>query len=273
MSSTTKVAARKRREERPAQPTRHVAHSALWIAVLSCVALWGSWPAQSQDGGANAARGAEAASGAVGEVIFKDLPPHVDNLGQTGFHWRVPAVPKARTTRPPLDQMVVVLSHEEEKRSPEDITAVVKGYRIEPRVIVAAPNTTLHVEHQGQGAIHIEAVGRGGIKPLTLDEPGHQAKLSLDKPGRYILQATEYTSVLTYVIVTDSIAESTLQATSRDRAQFNLGDVPAGRYELKIYYQGKLVLEEKVEVNAEGALNKPGFLLNREDWQRVTQLP
>lgn len=273
MSTTTKNAAQELHEESPAQLNRRVVRSTLWIAVLLGVVLWGAWPAQSQNKRANAAKDVEAPSGAVGEVFFKDLPPHIDNLGQTGFHWRMPAVMQARTTRPPLDQMIVVLSHDEEKRSPEDTSAVIKGYSIEPRVIVAAPNTTLHVEHQGQDAVRLEAVGRSGIEPLTLKEPGSKAKLSLDKPGRYILQAMEYTSILTYVIVTDSIADSTLQATSNDRAQFDLGDVPAGSYELRIYYQGKIVLEEKVEVNAEGALIKPGFLLNREDWQRVTQLP
>ncbi len=225
------------------------------LMVWALCAGWHSF-AQSQDN-----------TNVTGQVVFKDLPPNLDNTADTGFFWRIPALPHDGN-RPPLDQIQVVLTHTKRARDAQPAKINVDAHSVSPGTMVVAPGTTIDFTNQGQSPVELYVVGRSNIEPLSLQKEGDSAKIALDKPGRYLFQSAAATSAQACVIVTSSVADAGLVGVSSKKARFDLGQVEPGTYQLQIYFRGTRVLEEKVRVSQQGKLDKESFLLTGADLQQ-----
>ncbi len=232
--------------------------SSLWFALASFALAFGG--------------SAQAQEGTQGTILFQNIPSDLDNIASTGFRWRLPVTPQPIQGRLPLSQMRVVLVKEGEARPAVAARATIKGYRVEPLTMVVAPHTALTFSNKGSEEVTMAVVGRSSVTALKIDSE-REGEVVLDKPGRYLFRATDYTSVLSYVIVVESVADSALTATAPDEASFDLGQVPAGSYELRVYFQGAPILQKSVEVSQEGKFNEGRFLLTREEFQKILDRP
>jgi hypothetical protein len=203
--------------------------------------------------------------GLRGTLIFEDIPVDLTQLMDKDFNWRFQALQDERRSKVPLEEMKVVVIHSESQQNPRAASLKISGYQIHPRSMVLPPGSTVSFKNEGVDLI-VKVEGRSGVEPMVFDGEKSSAKQTLDKPGRYIFRATNYTSVVSYVNVLTSFADSNLTSSGPEKAEFNLGDVPKGSYELRVYFRGTMVLTEKIIVNSKGKSNESRFLITRSDF-------
>ena len=226
------------------------------LALFLCASLW---PASIQAQDAEVAEG-EQARELKGTLIFEDIP---SALFTDHIHWRIPVAVSRTASALPLEDMQVVLVHPEQHRTSATATLEIASYKIQPRTLTVPPGTTIELVNKDFDVTMIVA-GRSKIEGMKLDKENPTARKVLDKPGRYLFRATNYTSVLSYVIVTKSVADSVVTSTAHKEAEFNLGEVSKGSYELRIYFRGTIVLNKKIRVNSAGRSNESRFLITRD---------
>lgn len=239
-----------------------------WWAVCGLV-LWAA-PALAQDPGPDPAL--DAPQGVVGRVFFESVPAGSDNPGNASFYWRVPAAglvhDGARAL--PLDQLTVVLTGGAAPSKGGEARVALRGYQPHPRTLVVAPGTALRFSNEDPHPYRLEVPGRDQ-PPVSLAEAGQEGsaqEVTLDRAGRFVFMDPRMPSASLYVVVARVTAASGLVPDGPSEARFELGALPPGRYRMEMYFRGELLkgMSRDVEVDAQGALNPPRFLIKREDF-------
>jgi hypothetical protein len=199
-----------------------------------------------------------------GALFFEDVPPQVDNFGDTSYLWRIQLAPHGPQL--PLDQMLVTVQRQGEKPRPAQIQ--LRGYRAWPRVLALPQGSTLTVRNGDPLSYSLAFEGRP-LEPLELPSAGSSASVTLDKPGRYALLDPAFASTTCYVVVAPVVASSALRQGKDGEALFDLGALAAGSYQIEFYFQGERMpsMSRQVQVSADGTLTPARFLITRKDFQ------
>lgn len=218
--------------------------------------------ARSQDPGA----GAQVTPTVRGALFFEGVPPQLDNFADTSYLWRVQMEPHPQQL--PLDQLLVVVQRQDAQASPAKVE--LRGYRAWPRALAVPQGSTLTVSNQDPLSYSLSFEGRP-MEALELPGAGSQASVTLTRPGRYVLMDPAFTSTTCYVVVAPAVATATLEQGGQGEALFDLGQLPAGSYQMEFYFQGERMpsMGRQVQVSADGTLTPARFLITRKDFQSI----
>jgi plastocyanin len=164
-------------------------------------------------------------------------------------HWRVEngVLPVGPRLPDPRSDVVVMLeggpareAKKEEKAA--TVTVQLKGLRLDPRVVVAAPGTSVTFKNEDRVPHTLYADGAQTAIPPEPTPSGTSRTVKLTGRGEYTVRDQDWPHIEGAVVITDAYA-----VQCDDKGQFKT-DVPEGRYVLKVWYHGAWVHSQPIEV-------------------------
>lgn len=168
--------------------------------------------------------------------------------------WRIdngilPVVPRAID---PRTECVLMLQPRGEskakdarKPSEETITVEVRGLRLQPSVIAVPVGATLEIKNEDRVPHTLyTAAPEETVLPLRPTPAGATRQERMQRAGVFTLLDDELPHVRGWIIVTDGAT-----AMRPDEKGAFRGEVPDGRYTLRLYFRGNIVVERDLDVS------------------------
>jgi len=169
--------------------------------------------------------------------------------------WRIdngilPVVPRAID---PRSECIVMLQPRSEgktkdSKKEETVNIEIRGLRLQPSVIAVPVGAMLDIKN-GDRVPHTlyTAAPEETVLPLRPTPAGATRQEKMQRPGVFTLLDDELPHVRGWIIVTDGAT-----AVRPDEKGAFRGEVPDGRYTLRLYFRGNVVVERELDVS-----NKP----------------
>ncbi len=205
------------------------------------------------------ALGAQALAAEVkGQLLLGAYQPAAkEKSPRAGFHWELEnGVKEVVRDRVPARELAVVLVGEGPSTVAERIEVPFSGGALSPSTLVVRVGTTLRMRNDDEIGHELYAEGLDGFS-AEATSPKAIRSVHLTKPGSYALRDKLATHARSYLhVLPDLVAVAKLEPSGA----FVFSDVPAGKYQLKVFHGRELVSEKAVEV-AEKALTLDAFAL------------
>jgi plastocyanin len=177
------------------------------------------------------------------------LPPETRGSDGREAHWRVengvlpigPRVPDPRT------EVVVALDGQGPKREAPAATATAElhGLRLDPRVIVIGVGGTVEFKNSDRVPHTLYVEHATSLMGPTPTPAGQSRAQKFFAAGEYPIRDEEYPHVEATVLAVQTPYTVRLD----DKGGFKL-DVPEGKYTLRVFYRGRWVLSQPLEVGS-----------------------
>lgn len=114
-----------------------------------------------------------------------------------------------------------------------------------PHVLVVRVGTTVAFKNSDGMPCHIYSISPAGTFVLRRED-GKPMRLTFDRPGVIEVRCAEHSRIYAFVVV----KENPYFALSDSKGRYKIPNVPAGRYTMEAWYEGKVIQSKSVEVGA-----------------------
>lgn len=181
-----------------------------------------------------------------GQLVIASLPARTPNkTPRQSFNWELEnGVKEVLPDRTPPRELAVVLLGAAAPSGDKRVEVTITGGALLPQTLVIRADTTLRIRNDDEIGHEIAAVGLDGFS-AEATSPGATRSIHLTQTGSWPLQDKLAVHAKGYLHVLPNLSAV---AKLEPNGSYNFGDVPAGKYTLKVFRGADELISKDIEV-------------------------